>query len=136
MREVLPHVPDAWVDYDKTKIGYEIPINRHFYVYKSPRPLDQIEADINKLERQNRWAAEGAGDMNTPLVWQKRSALSASLECAAGISFLTTDIEPEGSYPENGWNVLRRRSSNQFNVDKTDYSREDEEPVRTAVTYI
>ena len=45
-REVLPHVPDAWVDYDKTKIGYEIPINRHFYVYKPPRPLDEIEANI------------------------------------------------------------------------------------------
>nr|WP_207168586.1 class I SAM-dependent DNA methyltransferase [Thiocystis violacea] len=49
-REVLPHVPDAWVDYDKTKVGYEIPINRHFYVYKPPRPLDQIEGDISRLE--------------------------------------------------------------------------------------
>ena len=49
-REVLPHVPDAWVDYSKTKIGYEIPINRHFYVYEPPRPLDEIEADITKLE--------------------------------------------------------------------------------------
>ncbi len=48
--EVLPYVPDAWVDYGKTKVGYEIPINRHFYVYKPPRPLDQIEADITKLE--------------------------------------------------------------------------------------
>jgi type I restriction enzyme M protein len=37
--EVLPHVPDAWVDYAKTKVGYEIPINRHFYIYKVPRPL-------------------------------------------------------------------------------------------------
>ena len=49
-REVLPHVPDAWVDYPKTKVGYEIPINRHFYVYKPPRPLDQIEADITEIE--------------------------------------------------------------------------------------
>ena len=49
-REVLPHVPDAWVDYSKTKVGYEIPINRHFYVYKPPRPLDEIEADITDLE--------------------------------------------------------------------------------------
>ena len=49
-REVLPHVPDAWVDYDKTKVGYEIPINRHFYVYNPPRPLDEIEADITRLE--------------------------------------------------------------------------------------
>ena len=51
-REVLPHVPDAWVDYSKTKVGYEIPINRHFYVYKPPRPLDQIEADITMLEAE------------------------------------------------------------------------------------
>ena len=49
-QEVLPHVPDAWVDYSKTKVGYEIPINRHFYVYKPPRPLDQIEAEITQLE--------------------------------------------------------------------------------------
>jgi type I restriction enzyme M protein len=47
---VLPHVGDAWVDYDKTKVGYEIPVNRHFYVYKPPRPLHEIEADIMKLE--------------------------------------------------------------------------------------
>ncbi len=49
-REVLPHVPDAWVDYEKTKVGYEIPINRHFYVYKPPRPLEEIETDITRLE--------------------------------------------------------------------------------------
>jgi hypothetical protein len=49
-REVLPHVSDAWVDYDKTKVGYEIPINRYFYVYKPPRPLSQIEANITTLE--------------------------------------------------------------------------------------
>ena len=49
-REVLPHLPDAWVDYSKTKVGYEIPINRHFHVYKPPRPLPEIEADITRLE--------------------------------------------------------------------------------------
>ena len=49
-REVLPHVPDAWLDYSKTKVGYEIPVNRHFYVYKPPRSIDQIEADIARLE--------------------------------------------------------------------------------------
>ncbi len=48
--EVLPHVPDAWVDYSKTRVGYEIPINRHFYVYKPPRPLADIEKDIITLE--------------------------------------------------------------------------------------
>ncbi|WP_426051598.1 hypothetical protein [Brevundimonas sp. SL161] len=51
-REVLPHVPDAWVDYDKTKVGYEIPVNRHFYVYKPPRALEDIEADITALEAE------------------------------------------------------------------------------------
>jgi type I restriction enzyme M protein len=50
--EVLPHVPDAWVDYSKTKVGYEIPINRYFYVYKPPRPLLDIGTDISKLERE------------------------------------------------------------------------------------
>lgn len=50
--EVLPHVPDAWVDYNKTKVGYEIPINRHFYVYEPPRPLAEIKADIEQLEQE------------------------------------------------------------------------------------
>ncbi|MCI0691889.1 type I restriction-modification system subunit M [candidate division KSB1 bacterium] len=49
-REVLPHVPDAWIDHSKTKVGYEIPLNRHFYRYEPPRPLEEIEADIKKLE--------------------------------------------------------------------------------------
>ncbi|HOP05174.1 MAG TPA: class I SAM-dependent DNA methyltransferase [Tenuifilaceae bacterium] len=50
-REVLPHVPDAWVDDSKTKIGYEIPLNRHFYVYEPPRELDVIDAELKGLER-------------------------------------------------------------------------------------
>jgi len=51
-REILPHVPDAWIDESKTKIGYEIPLNRHFYVYEPPRPLEAIEADIKELEKE------------------------------------------------------------------------------------
>ncbi len=51
-REVLPHVPDAWIDESKTKIGYEIPLNRHFYVYEPPRPLEEIEADIRQLTEE------------------------------------------------------------------------------------
>lgn len=49
-REVLPHVPDAWIDYTKTKIGYEIPFNRHFYRYEPPRELAVIESEIKALE--------------------------------------------------------------------------------------
>lgn len=45
-REVVPHVPDAWIDEDKTKIGYEIPFNRHFYVFKPPRELDEIDREL------------------------------------------------------------------------------------------
>jgi type I restriction enzyme M protein len=45
-REVLPHAPDAWIDHEKTKIGYEIPFNRHFYVFKPPRPLTEIDAEL------------------------------------------------------------------------------------------
>jgi len=45
-REVLPHALDAWIDADKTKVGYEIPFNRHFYVFKPPRPLAEIDAEL------------------------------------------------------------------------------------------
>ena len=45
-REVLPHAPDAWIDHEKTKVGYEIPFNRHFYVFEPPRELVAIDADL------------------------------------------------------------------------------------------
>ncbi len=45
-REVLPHAPDAWIDHEKTKVGYEIPFNRHFYVFEPPRPLAEIDAEL------------------------------------------------------------------------------------------
>jgi type I restriction enzyme M protein len=48
-REVLPHVPDAWIDRDKTKRGYEIPFTRHFYVYQPPRPLEEIDRELRVL---------------------------------------------------------------------------------------
>ena len=48
-REVVPHVPDAWIDHDKTKTGYEIPFTRHFYRYTPPRPLDEIQKDLRGL---------------------------------------------------------------------------------------
>ena len=50
--EVLPYLPDAWVDHSRTKIGYEIPLNRHFYRYVPPRPLEEIDADIEALEAE------------------------------------------------------------------------------------
>jgi type I restriction enzyme M protein len=47
-REVLPHASDAWIDHDKTKVGYEIPFNRHFYVFEPPRLLEVIDAELKQ----------------------------------------------------------------------------------------
>lgn len=59
-REVLPHVPNAWIDESKTDpkdgkvgiVGYEIPFNRHFYVYEPPRALEEIDADLNAVSTE------------------------------------------------------------------------------------
>ena len=48
-REVLPHAPDAWIDHEKTKTGYEIPFNRHFYVFEPPRALEEIDAELKQV---------------------------------------------------------------------------------------
>lgn len=58
-REVLPHAPDAWVDEEKTRIGYEIPFNRHFYVFEPPRPLAEIDADLRLVTDRIRAMLEG-----------------------------------------------------------------------------
>jgi len=58
-REVLPHAPDAWIDPDKTKVGYEIPFNRHFYVFEPPRPLEQIDADLKRSTDRIKAMIEG-----------------------------------------------------------------------------
>ena len=58
-REVAPHVPDAWIDANKRDdkdgeigiVGYEIPFNRHFYVYQPPRSLEVIDKDLDKVSR-------------------------------------------------------------------------------------
>jgi type I restriction enzyme M protein len=47
-REVLLHAADAWIDHAKTRVGYEIPFNRHFYVFEPPRPLRVIDADLKR----------------------------------------------------------------------------------------
>ena len=60
-REVLPHVPDAWIDTGKTDakdgqvgiVGYEINFNRYFYVYQAPRPLFEIDADLKAVEAES-----------------------------------------------------------------------------------
>jgi len=51
-REVLPHVPDAWMDRSKGKVGYEINFNRHFYRYTPARSLAEIDADLKQAEEE------------------------------------------------------------------------------------
>ncbi|TCB69251.1 SAM-dependent DNA methyltransferase [Acinetobacter sp. ANC 4216] len=59
-REVQPHVPDAWINADKRDaqdgeigiVGYEIPFNRHFYVYEPPRDLSEIDTDLDAVSRE------------------------------------------------------------------------------------
>lgn len=48
-REVLPHAPDAWIDAEKSKVGYEIPFNRHFYVFEPPRSLHTIDEELKTV---------------------------------------------------------------------------------------
>ena len=58
-REVLPHAPDAWIDREKTKVGYEIPFNRHFYVFEPPRPLAEIDGELAKVTARIKAMIEG-----------------------------------------------------------------------------
>jgi type I restriction enzyme M protein len=58
-REVLPHAEDAWIDESKTKIGYEIPFNRQFYVFEPPRPLEEIDADLKQVTDRIKAMIEG-----------------------------------------------------------------------------
>lgn len=60
LKEVQPHVPDAWIDASKVDaidgeigvVGYEIPFNRHFYVYQPPRSLEEIDADLDRVSAE------------------------------------------------------------------------------------
>lgn len=61
-REVLPHVSDAWIDHEKTKVGYEIPFNRHFYVYKPPRPLHEIDEELKAVSGRIMAMLEGLAE--------------------------------------------------------------------------
>ncbi|MBN2287046.1 MAG: SAM-dependent DNA methyltransferase [Tissierellales bacterium] len=51
-REVIPHVPDAWIEESKTKVGYELNFNQYFYKYVPPRPLQEIEHDLKTIEKK------------------------------------------------------------------------------------
>ena len=58
-REVQPHASDAWIDHEKTKVGYDIPFNRHFYVFEPPRELVEIDTDLKKVTDRIKAMIEG-----------------------------------------------------------------------------
>jgi type I restriction enzyme M protein len=51
-REIAPYVEHFWIDRSKDKVGFEIPFTKHFYKYEAPRPLDEIDSELNKLVTQ------------------------------------------------------------------------------------
>jgi len=61
-REVLPHAPDAWIDRDKSKVGYEIPFNRHFYVFEPPRSLHEIDEELKGVTARIMAMLEGLAE--------------------------------------------------------------------------
>jgi len=61
-REVKPHLPTAWIDETKTKIGYEINFTKYFYEFKPLRSLDEIKADILALEKKSELGLVGLTD--------------------------------------------------------------------------
>lgn len=65
-REVLPHAADAWIDHEKTKIGYEIPFNRHFYVFQPPRPLAEIDTELKGRHRPHPHDDRRADEVSFP----------------------------------------------------------------------
>src|SRR5690554_7759950 len=60
--EVLPHLPEAWIDHSKTKVGYEINFTKYFYEFKPLRPLAEIKADILALEKRSELGLVGLTD--------------------------------------------------------------------------
>ncbi|WP_140985837.1 type I restriction-modification system subunit M [Asticcacaulis tiandongensis] len=61
-REVLPHAPDAWIDEGKSKVGYEIPFNRHFYVFEPPRDLHTIDEELKVVTTRILQLIEGLAE--------------------------------------------------------------------------
>ena len=59
--EIRPYVPDAWIDHTKTKVGFEIPFTRQFYIYSPPRPVEEIAQEIKDLEAQIQQWMSGLG---------------------------------------------------------------------------
>ncbi len=111
-REVLPHAPDAWIDHDKTKVGYEIPFNRHFYVFKPPRPLDEIDADLKAGHRPHPDHDRGAVGNELPAVSDLQGQRGRVAGGGAGaLGHSAPQAHRYRVSKQRGQEVLRRRCS-------------------------
>ena len=113
-REVLPHVPGAWVDHNKTKVGYEIPLNRHFYVYEAAAPAGSDQGRPARAGARDRRAALRGHGLNRP--------------CAR---YRDSGVEWLGDMPEH-WEMKRLRFVASTNDEKLS---DTEEPLRP-ISYV
>lgn len=121
-REVLPHVPDAWMDRGKGKIGYEINFTKYFYRYQPLRSLDAIKADILALEQETEGLLREMTKGLKPNVKMKDSGiewlgevpehwelikLKHLVAMKSGDSITSESIDESGDYAVYGGNGLR-----------------------------
>ena len=123
-KEVLPYTPDAWPDHSKTKIGYEVPLNRQFYVYEPPRQLGDIESNLRTLERE---IAGLMAEVTKGL--PQNAAHAADLDPEVGVK--PSGIEWVGNVPEH-WEIKKLKYTTSIN----DEAIPDEEDPLREVLYV
>ena len=93
-REVLPHAPDAWIDHEKTKVGYEIPFNRHFYVFEPPRDWPR-STPTAEGDRPDQGDDRGAGGVSLPSVDPAVCRGRAADRCGSGARLSVGQHDPD-----------------------------------------
>ena len=119
-REVLRYIPDAWVDENKTKIGYEIPLNHYFHVYDPPRLIEAIETDLQALEA----SCSALITRIVPRCLLPDATHAADLTPSS--CFKPSDVEWLGEIPEH-WKVKRLKLVASINDDRLS---KNEDPLR------
>ena len=119
-KEVLPHVPDAWPDHSKTKIGYEVPLVRHFYEYDPPRQIEMIESNLQALERAFADLIAEVTQDSSP------KAASALPESDRATALKPSGIDWIGDVPDH-WEIKKLKYTASTNDDVV---AENEDPLR------
>ena len=111
--EVAPHVPDAWIDHSKTKVGFEIPFTRQFYVYEPPRPVEEIAAEIRARLADVTVVEQRGEDFAERLVGAHADAAAATGHPVLQIGMDTPQVDPalltdalDLAHPNHPWQEL------------------------------